>query len=142
MRALFYFEARLVFGDYLPLLDETTEDPTQVSNVNPDGAVLNFIIADLDYAASNLPASQAQVGRATKYAAMALAARAYLQDLKYSEAEALLDQIIASGEFTLAADFMDNFNIETNNNGESIFEIQANVKRYQRIIEMQRWELV
>lgn len=127
LRALFYFEARLVFGDYLPLLDETTEDPSQVSNVNPDGAVLNFIIADLDYAASNLPASQAQVGRATKYAAMALAARAYLQDLKYSEAEALLDQIIASGKFTLAADFMDNFNIETNNNGESIFEIQANV---------------
>ena len=127
LRALFYFEARLVFGDYLPILDENVEDPTQVTNVNADGAVLNFIIADLDYAASNLPASQAQVGRATKYAAMALAARAYLQDLKYSEAEALLDQIIASGEYTLAGDFMDNYNIETNNNEESIFEIQSTV---------------
>ena len=127
LRALFYFEARLVFGDYLPLLDENTEDPTQVSNVNAEGAVLKFITDDLAYAASTLPASQAQPGRATKYAAMALAARAYLQDLKYSEAEALLDQIIASGEFTLAGDFMDNFNIETNNNEESIFEIQANV---------------
>lgn len=127
LRALFYFEARLVFGDYLPLLDENTEDPRLVSNVNADGAVLKFITDDLAYAAANLPASQAQVGRATKYAAMALAARAYLQDLKYSEAEALLDQIIASGKYTLAPDFMDNFNIETNNNGESIFEIQANV---------------
>ncbi|WP_319590992.1 RagB/SusD family nutrient uptake outer membrane protein [uncultured Draconibacterium sp.] len=127
LRALFYFEARLVFGDYLPILDENVEDPTQVTNVNAEGAVLNFITDDLAYAASTLPASQAQPGRATKYAAMALAARAYLQDLKYSEAEALLDQIIASGEFTLAGDFMDNFNIETNNNEESIFEIQSNV---------------
>nr|WP_319273321.1 RagB/SusD family nutrient uptake outer membrane protein [uncultured Draconibacterium sp.] len=127
LRALFYFEARLVFGDYLPILDENVEDPTQVTNVNAEGAVLKFITDDLAYAASTLPASQAQPGRATKYAAMALAARAYLQDLKYSEAEALLDQIIASGEFTLAGDFMDNFNIETNNNEESIFEIQSNV---------------
>lgn len=127
LRGLFYFEARLVFGDYIPILDENTEDPTQVSNVNADGAVLKFITDDLAFAASNLPASQAQDGRATKYAAMGLAARAYLQDLKYTEAEALIDQIIASGEFTLAPDFMDNFNIETNNNDESIFEIQANV---------------
>ncbi|AHW58728.1 Starch-binding associating with outer membrane [Draconibacterium orientale] len=127
LRALFYFEARLVFGDYLPILDENVEDPTQVTNVNAEGAVLDFIIADLTFAGSNLPASQSQVGRATKWAAKALAARAYLQDLRYSDAEPLLDEIIASGEFTLAADFMDNFNIATNNNEESIFEIQANV---------------
>jgi hypothetical protein len=127
LRALFYFEARLVFGDYIPILTEETPDPTQVSNVNPEGAVLKFITDDLAYAASKLPATQAQVGRATKYAAMALAARAYLQDLKYAEAEPLLDQIIASGEYSLVPQFIDNFNIATNNNSESIFEIQANV---------------
>ena len=127
LRAMFYFEARLVFGDYIPILTEETEDPAQVSNVNPDGAVLNFIVDDLAYAASVLPPTQAQVGRATKWAAKALAARALLQDLKYSEAEPLLDEIIASGQFTLMPEFIDNFNIETNNNAESIFEIQANV---------------
>ena len=127
LRALFYFEARLVFGDYVPILDENTENPTLVSNVNTDGAVLKFITDDLAYAAGILPATQSQVGRATKWAAKALAARAYLQDLKYTEAEALLDEIIASGQFTLASEFIDNFNIATNNNGESIFEIQANV---------------
>jgi len=127
LRALFYFEARLVFGDYLPILDENTEDPAQVSNVNPEGAVLKFITDDLAFAASNLPESQTQVGRPTKYAAMALAARAYLQDLKYSDAKPLLDNIINSNKYTLVPDFMDNFNIETNNNEESIFEIQANV---------------
>nr|WP_321355203.1 RagB/SusD family nutrient uptake outer membrane protein [uncultured Draconibacterium sp.] len=127
LRALFYFEARLVFGDYLPIIDEKVEDPSQVSNVNTEGAVLKFITDDLAFAASILPETQSQLGRATKYAAMALAARAYLQDLKYSEAEALIDQIIASGQFVLAPDFMDNYNIATNNNDESIFEIQANV---------------
>jgi hypothetical protein len=58
---------------------------------------------------------------------MALAARAYLQDLKYAEAKPLLDAIIASGKYSLMDKFIQNFEIETNNNRESIFEIQANV---------------
>lgn len=127
LRALFNFEARLVFGDYIPILTETTEDPTKVTNVNAEGAVLTHIINDLKFAWENLPEKQAQVGRATKYAAMALAARAYLQDLKYAEAKPLLDNIINSGKFELMPRFIQNFEIETNNNKESIFEIQANV---------------
>ncbi|MBT3384722.1 MAG: RagB/SusD family nutrient uptake outer membrane protein [Prolixibacteraceae bacterium] len=127
LRALFYFELRLVFGDYVPILTEETEDPLVVSNANADGAVLTQIITDLEFAWTNLPESQAQVGRPTKYAAMALAARAYLQDLKYAEAKPLLDNIINSGKYSLMPNFIDNFNIATNNNAESIFEIQANV---------------
>lgn len=127
LRALFNFEARLVFGDYIPILTEETVDPTLVKNVNAEGAVLTHIINDLKFAWENLPEKQAQVGRATKYAAMALAARAYLQDLKYAEAKPLLDNIINSGKFSLMDKFIQNFEIATNNNRESIFEIQANV---------------
>jgi len=127
LRAMFYFEARLVFGDYIPILKEDTPDPTKVTNTNADGAVLKFITDDLAYAAANLPASQALVGKPTKYAAMALAARAYLQDLKYTEAKPLLDAIISSGKYSLMPKFIQNFDIATNNNAESIFEIQANV---------------
>jgi starch-binding outer membrane protein, SusD/RagB family len=127
LRGLFNFEARLVFGDYIPILTEETEDPAQVSNENPAGAVLAHIVNDLKFAADNLPETQAQVGRATKYAAMALAARANLQDLKYAEAKPLLDAIINSGKYTLVDRFIENFEIETNNNSESIFEVQANV---------------
>ncbi len=127
LRGLFYFESWLVFGDYIPLLTEDTEDPTQVSNENPADAVLNFIISDLEFAWNNLPATQALDGRATKYSAMALGAYAYMQDLKYAEAKPLLDNIINSGQYSLMPNFIDNFNIETNNNAESIFEIQANV---------------
>ncbi len=127
LRGLFYFEAWLVFGDYIPILDETVEDPALVSNENPADAVLNFIVADLAYAAGILPATQAQPGRPTKYAAKAIAARALLQELKYAEAKPLLDEIISSGKFELMPNFIDNFNIATENNKESVFEIQANV---------------
>ena len=127
LRGLFYFEAWLVFGDYIPIIDETELDPASVSNENADGAVLNFIVADMEYAASKLPATQAQPGRPTKWAAKAVAARAYLQKLKYAEAKPLLNDIINSGQFELMPHFIDNFNIATENNDESIFEIQANV---------------
>jgi starch-binding outer membrane protein, SusD/RagB family len=131
LRGLYYFEAWLVFGDYLPLITEETEDPAVVTNNpekrEPSMTVLEFIVEDLKFAWEHLPETQSQVGRATKYAAMALAARAYLQELKYTEAKPLLDNIINSGKYSLMPNFIDNFNIETNNNDESIFEIQANV---------------
>lgn len=127
LRAFYYFEARLLYGDYLPILKEDTPDVKAVSNENAPGAVLNFIIEDLTFAIQNLPESQTQEGRPTKYAAMALAARAYLQDLKYAEAKPLLDNIINSGKYSLMPKYIQNFEIATNNNKESIFEIQNSV---------------
>src|SRR5690554_1768883 len=58
---------------------------------------------------------------------MALAAKAYMQELDYSNAKLLLDNIINSGKYNLMPNFLDNYRIATNNNGESIFEIQASV---------------
>ncbi len=128
LRGLYYFESWLVFGDKVPLIPEDKVDvATTISNDNAPGAVLKFIIDDLTFAAANLPEKQAQPGRATKYAAMALAARAYMQVLDYTNAKPLLDNIINSGKFTLAPKFFDNFRIAKNNNSESIFEIQRNV---------------
>ena len=128
LRGLYYFESWLVFGEKVPLIPEDKVDvAATISNDNAPGAVLKFIIDDLTFAAANLPAKQAQPGRATKYAAMALAARAYMQVLDYANAKPLLDNIINSGQFSLAPKFFDNFRIAKNNNSESIFEIQRNV---------------
>jgi hypothetical protein len=118
----------LVFGDKIPLIPEDKIDvATTISNDNAPGVVLKFITDDLAFAAANLPAKQTQPGRATKWAAKALAARAYLQVLDYASAKPLLDDIINSGQFSLATNFFDNFRIAKNNNVESIFEIQRNV---------------
>lgn len=126
LRGLFNFEAWLVFKN-IPIITEDTEDPKLVSNVNPEGAVLQHIISDLMYAAENLPHRQNQVGRPTKYAAMALAARAYLQVLDYASAKPLLDEILTNGGYELMPNFFDNYRIAKNNNAESIFEIQSTV---------------
>jgi len=128
LRAMYYFESWLVFGDKIPLIPEDKVDVANtISNDNAAGAVLKFIEDDLAFAAANLPAKQSQPGRATKWAAKALAARAYMQVLDYASAKPLLDDIIANGGFTLADKFFDNFRIAKNNNSESIFEIQRNV---------------
>ena len=130
LRGLFYFEAWLVFGDYIPLLTEETPDPSLVSNKNDPGVVLDFIINDLKFAWENLPETQSLPGKPTKYAAMGIAARAYMQDLKYAEAKPLLENIITSMKYSLMPYFIDNFEIATENNSESIFEIQACVNDY------------
>ena len=129
LRGLYYFESWLVFGDKIPLITEDKiEVASTISNDNAPGAVLKFITDDLAFAAANLPERQtAQPGRATKYAAMALAARAYMQVLDYTNAKPLLDKIINEGKFSLAPNFFDNYRIAKNNNVESIFEIQRNV---------------
>lgn len=126
IRGLFNFEAWLVFKN-IPIITEETEDASLVSNINSEGAVLEHIINDLKYAAENLPSRQSQVGRPTKYAAMALAARAYLQVLDYTSAKPLLDEIIEEGGYVLMPNFFDNYRIAHNNNAESIFEIQSTV---------------
>jgi starch-binding outer membrane protein, SusD/RagB family len=126
LRGLAYFELWLQFQN-IPIITEETEDPAQVSNVNPEGAVLEQIISDLKFARENLPENQSDPGRPTKYAAMGLAARAYLHHLRYADAKPLLDNIIESGKYELMPNFYDNYRIEHNNNKESIFEIQASV---------------
>lgn len=130
LRGLFYFESWLVFGDKIPLITEDKiATAKEIKNVNAPGAVLNFIIDDLKFAWENLPRKResGEIGRPTRYAAMALAARAYLQELKYTEAKPLLDTIINSGKYSLMPNFFDNYRITQENNKESIFEIQANV---------------
>lgn len=128
LRGLFYFETWLVFGDKIPLITEDkAAEASKIKNVNAPGAVLNFIIEDLKFAWENLPNRQTDPGRPSKWAAKALAARAYLQELKYSDAKPLLDDIIANGGYTLMPNFFDNYRIAKNNNAESIFEIQAAV---------------
>ncbi len=122
LRGWFNFEAWLVFKN-IPIIKEDTPDATQVPN-NVDA--MPAIIEDLTFAMNNLPdvAKQAQPGRPTKYAAMAVLARAHMQTLNYAAAKPLLDGIISSGKFSLMPNFMDNFDIAHRNNAESIYEIQ------------------
>lgn len=120
LRGWFHFELKRVFNN-IPYITEKDADPTKVPN-NIDAWPL--IAADLQFAVDNLPPTQAEVGRPTKYAAEAVLARVYLFMKDYAKAKTLLDDIINSGKFSLVTNYSDNYKIATRNNKESIFEIQ------------------
>lgn len=122
IRGFIHFELKRVFNN-IPYITET-EDPIKVPN-NVDA--WPKIEADLKFAVDNLPTTQAEVGRPTKYAAEAVLARVYMFQKKWNEAKTLLDDIIAKSGKSLMTNFGDNFLAATRNNIESIFEIQYSV---------------
>lgn len=127
LRGHYHFEAKKMWN-MVPYIDDklykaTDPNSTKVPN---DKDIWPNIEADFKFAADNLPVNQTQKGRATKYAAQAFLAKAYLFQRKYTDAKPLLEGIIASNKYRLV-DFLDNFRAATNNNAESIFEVQFSV---------------
>jgi len=122
IRGFIHFELKRVFNN-IPYITEDVNPITVPNNVD----AWPMIEADLKFAVANLPTSQAEVGRATKYAAEAVLARVYMFQKKWDEAKVVLDDIIASGKYSLMTNFNDNFLAATRNNKESVFEIQYSV---------------
>lgn len=129
LRGHYHFEARKVFGK-APYIDEKTYNPadpnsTKVPNTEE---IWSKIEADLDFGYKNLPHRwPGQPGRATKWAAAATLAKAMLFQGKFSQAKPILEDIVQNGGYTLVARYHDNYRAATNNNAESIFEVQHSV---------------
>ena len=124
LRAFYYFRLQRMHYQ-VPYISNEETQPEYVSN---DHAVWPEIEADLTDAIDLLPESfSGEPGRATKYAAMALKAYVYLHQGEYSEASELLDEIINSGKFSLVDHYFYNYDLDHENNEESIFEVQRAV---------------
>jgi hypothetical protein len=122
IRGFIHFELKRVF-DNIPYITEA-DDPVKVVNTIDAWPKIE---ADLQYAVANLPVTQTDVGRPTKYAAEAVLARVYLFQKKWNDAKPLLDDIINSGKYALMPNFSDNFVAAKRNNKESVFEVQYSV---------------
>jgi hypothetical protein len=122
IRGFIHFELKRVFNN-IPYITDT-DDPTTVVNTIDAWPLIE---TDLKFAVANLPTTQAEVGRPTKYAAEAVLARVYMFQKKWSDAKPLLDDIIASAKYSLMTNFDDNFLAAKRNNAESVFEIQYSV---------------
>ncbi len=122
LRGHYHFELKKTF-DCVPFIDETETDGRVPNNAD----IWPNIEADLQAAADVLPWTQTEIGRATKGAALALLGKAQLFQHKYSEAKANFDQVIASGQYSLTANYHDNFNAITRNNSEGVFVVQQAV---------------
>ena len=99
-------------------------DDLDASKVPNSGKIWAQIEQDFADAAAALPATQGQVGRASKWAAKAYLAKAKIYQSDWSGAEPILMDIINNGPFELVDNFEDNYLVATRNNKESIFEIQ------------------
>lgn len=122
LRALTYFNMARIWGE-VPVLTKELESITEVSDHKrqPVEEVYAQIIADLNQAKDLLPANHAQVGRATKGAALALLGKVYLTRQAWGDAVNTLNQVQG---YTLLANYADVFDVNNENNGESIFEVQ------------------
>lgn len=144
IRGHFYFLLKELFK-YVPYADETisTDSLPLVSNKEySNDSLWDKIADDFQFAAQNLPANQSDVGRPTKYAAMAYMAKvklyqAYMQDetnqvtsintQDMEDVVALTDSVIQSGKYSLFPNYAENFTLENENGQESIFAIQYSI---------------
>jgi len=125
LRGHYYFELKKMFN-MVPWIDENTEDPKQPNDTD----IWPNIEADFQFAFDNLPGTQSEFGRANKWAAGAYLGKTYLYQHKFPEASTVFTQVIESGtnsageKYDLVAQFEDNFDAETENNAETVFDIQ------------------
>ncbi|SFE51572.1 RagB/SusD family nutrient uptake outer membrane protein [Thermoflexibacter ruber] len=129
LRGHYHFEAKKMWN-MAPYIDDKTYNSADANStkVPNDKDIWANIEEDLKFAYDNLPTRWAgEPGRATKWAAAAMLGKAYMFQKKFAQAKTLFDAIVASGQYRLMDRYHDNFRTATNNNAESIFEVQHSV---------------
>lgn len=137
LRGFYYFDLVKNFGG-LPMV-LSLKMPSEVQGITRSTKEETYaqIEQDLKDAIADLPKkadySDSDMGRATSGAAKAYLAKVYLYQEKYSEAEAILQDLCCRGsysngtpEYKLMDDFSKVWNMDYDNGDESIFEIQCN----------------
>lgn len=130
LRAFYYFELKKIYDD-TPYIDESVDYNAGINDVSNNVDLWTKIEADLNFANANLAETQNAAGRANKWAAATLLAKAYLFQGKFAAAKTLFDEIIAEGQtangkkYALTAKYGDLFRASNDNSAESIFAIQS-----------------
>ena len=125
LRAYYHFELVKWFGGIplngdkrFKLNDEKIIPRSSVADV------YKTIEDDLKFASENVSATPAQKGRITKGAALALLGKAYLYQDKFTEAALTFESLISNSPYSLVSDYNTIFEMNGENNAESVFEIQ------------------
>ena len=143
LRAFYYFDMVRYYGK-LPIVEKTVlaDEAINIPR-SPVNDVYKFIMADLQFAITNLPPSYTNagdIGRATKYAAEAVLAQVYmarsgptygiegpgLASNEWSLALPILNDIITNGGFVFNPDYANIFSYNNQSpavNKEAIFDV-------------------
>lgn len=123
LRAHYHFDAYKMWIN-IPFIDENVTEYRQKNDVD----VFPKIEQDFKDAIAGLAeVSSTSSGRATKGAAQAYLARAYMFVGKYAEAKPLLQAVISGNKYSLVDNFHDNFDASKQNNTEMVFTYKASV---------------
>ena len=128
LRGHYHFEAKKMWNK-VPYIDEkiyVAADPNSTKIPN-DQDIWAKIEADFQFAGDNLPSVQSQKGRATKWSAKTYLAKALMFQKKYSAAKVLLEDVYKNSGKKLVTNYHENYRNITNNNAESIFEVEFSV---------------
>jgi starch-binding outer membrane protein, SusD/RagB family len=129
IRALSYFRLVRAFGA-VPLRLKVPVDAASDYNIprSPVATVYAAIESDLNDAAAVLPTSYtaADLGRATKGAALALHAKVAMYQKKWNDVLSYTNSVMTMG-YSLVPNFESEFRLANENSSESLFEIQCAV---------------
>ena len=125
LRSYYYFLLTQVFGD-VPLFTTIVAPDKLKAPRTPKAEIYAQMLIDCDRAAELLPPQYpaADVGRATKGAALALAAKVCIYQKNWNKALEYIAKVKALNIYGLMPDYQDNFRKKTQNNKESVWEIQ------------------
>jgi hypothetical protein len=131
IRAWHYFLLETWWGD-VPLIEkDLTIDESKVIARTPKADVVAFILKELDEAATSLPANtalaEADRGRVTKGAAVALKARVLLYESRWADVVTECEKLIgnaANGNYALFNSYEGLFLPQNEYNSEVIFDLQ------------------
>lgn len=127
LRAYYYWLLTTVYGD-VPIYTEVPKTYEEIARMQSSrNEVYAQIERDLSAAISNLPEkwSGGNLGRVTTYSALAMLGKAYLYQQKWSLAKEAFAKVIISGRYKFnSLGYQANFNMNSENGEESLFEIQ------------------
>ncbi len=125
LRSYYYFLLVQVFGEVPLLVKVTPPDELKVPK-SAKSEIFAQIQTDCIRAAEFLPTNQAaaEVGRATKGAALALVAKSFLYEKNWTKTLEYVDRVKDLKVYALLPDYAANFKKSTQNNAESVWEIQ------------------
>ena len=125
LRSYYYFSLTQVFGD-VPLFTIIVSPDKLKAPRTPKSEIYNQILIDCDRATDLLPPQYptADVGRATKGAALALAVKVCIYQKNWAKALEYVSKVKALNIYGLMSNYADNFGKKTQNNKESVWEIQ------------------
>lgn len=143
LRAFYYLNMTDKFGG-VPLITDIPNADAQASLPrNSKEEVVAQILKDLDEAIAILPDKcvNAELGRATKGAALALKARTLLYNSRWKEAAQAAKQLMDMNVYKLFGDYRHFFSEANKHNSEVIFNVETKAPEYTTSYDQDIWRL-